>query len=418
MRPFVVTSFRALFLGNKSSRIQLRRSTPSLWAFLLLFCVGVGDAQVGQAPGIQMFSTRSFNIDLATSSITTDLPIRSKLGKIPVSYSLIGNYQIYAGTSSQLNYNLSGGPMAGQITAHTFGYGLNYTATTILSCNGGSIEGYGHWMLYDTSGTAHPLSFEGYVDAEGTCYTFPASTTTADGSGLTVTSNSKGLHSSFTVYDKAGYAYGGATLTDPDGATITESGTGTVTVTDSLASTFMTETFSGNYLSSLAYPGASGSNISPPFKIAYQSFNLKSNFNCSGLGYNYADYSYAAISLPISITDPTGAVTTIGYENTPGNSGYTTGRLASITYGTGGSISYAYGQNGDAQGQNGFDCVSFVVPLITVTVSDNNGNTNKWTYANYNRGSTAGNFTVVQTDPANNQTAYNFYAWIRRENSP
>ena len=69
-----------------------------MWAFLLLFCVGIGNAPVGQAPGVQMLSTRNFNIDLASSSMTVEFPIRSKGGKIPISYSLVGNYGILTGT--------------------------------------------------------------------------------------------------------------------------------------------------------------------------------------------------------------------------------------------------------------------------------------------------------------------------------
>jgi RHS repeat-associated protein len=405
-RHFSTPHFRT---RRESSRIHARCLAQGLCGFLLLLCVGIGNSQVGQAPGVQMFSTRNFNIDLASSSITVGFPIRSKAGKIPVSYALVANYQIQVAQNvTELAYNLLvPGGVAPQLNAHTFGYGVGWTTTSTLSCLGAYIEVYGGWMVYDTTGAGHPLG-NFWVDAEGTCYEFPTLATTSDGSGLTVTSTVKGYIGTRTIYDSAGYSYStSGTLTDPDQATVTISGGGsTHSIIDSLGSTFLTQNFSGNLLSSLVYPNANGSN-DPPFTIAYQSFNLQSNFNCSGLGYTYTDYSYSAISLPISITDPTGAVTKIGYEATPGHSGYITGRLASITYGSGGSISYAYSQNGDAQGQNGFDCVSFVVPLISVTVNDNNGNVNKWTYANAKR-TTANNFTVTVTDPASNQTAYNF----------
>jgi hypothetical protein len=48
------------------------------------------------------------------------------------------------------------------------------------------------------------------------------------------------------------------------------------------------------------------------------------------------------------------------------------------------------------------------VPTLTVTLNDNNGNSNSWSYVNSNNSSATGNFTVTQTDPAGNQTVYNF----------
>ena len=395
-------------IRRQISAIQVRSISERLMGFLLLCFAGIASAQ--QVPGVQMFSTRNFNIDLASGSVTVGFSIRSKAGKIPVSYSLVGNYQIstglVAGSSSLLPPSAG---LAPQLNAHTFGYRVYYTTTSkTLTCNGGFIETYGGWVVYDTTGAAHSLG-DFWVDANGACYPFPSVVQAVDGSGLTVTSASPGYLSAKTVYDSAGYSYISSALTDPDGVTVTASGNGTTTnYTDSLGATFIAQNYSSSDLpTTMVYENASGNNINPPFTIAYQSFNLQSNFNCKALGYTYADYSVSAVSLPISITDPTGAVTKITYETTPGYSGYYTGRLASITYGSGGSISYAYSQNGDAQGQNGLDCVSFVVPMITVTLNDNNGNVNKWTYVNSKR-STANNFTVTATDPASNQTAYNF----------
>ena len=163
------------------------------------------------------------------------------------------------------------------------------------------------------------------------------------------------------------------------------------------------------------YTDASGNNRT--YTVAYKAYTLRSNFGCATLGYTYTDYndSSAPAYLPYTITDPNGAVTTLTYETTLGVSGqapygtYTTGRIASITFGSGGSISYAYSQNGDSQGNNGIDCLTFVVPKLTVTVNDHNGNSGTYTYVNSDTGLTSpNNFTVTKTDPANNQTAYSF----------
>ena len=67
---------------------------------------------------------------------------------------------------------------------------------------------------------------------------------------------------------------------------------------------------------------------------------------------------------------------------------------------------------------NGALCYSGVVPTLNVTVNDNNGNSRTWTYVNnYKNGIPAPSqclsqwgcdFTVVETDPATNQTVHSF----------
>jgi hypothetical protein len=51
---------------------------------------------------------------------------------------------------------------------------------------------------------------------------------------------------------------------------------------------------------------------------------------------------------------------------------------------------------------------------LTRTVNDNNGNVGTWTYVNANTSSTAGNFTVTETDPASNQIVHSFAGEYQR----
>ena len=88
-------SFNSIFKTDcrKECGLAVRRLS---FLFALPLClVGIGSAQADPSAGIQMFSTRENNVDLATSSITVNFPIRSKTGKIPVSFSLVGNYHVY-----------------------------------------------------------------------------------------------------------------------------------------------------------------------------------------------------------------------------------------------------------------------------------------------------------------------------------
>jgi RHS repeat-associated protein len=107
---------------------------------------------------------------------------------------------------------------------------------------------------------------------------------------------------------------------------------------------------------------------------------------------------------------PNGASYAISYEAI---SGGTTGRVSQITYPNGGGASYSY-----SGGNSGINCNSGAVPTVTRTVKDNNGNTSKWTYTNSDNSSVAGNYTIIETDPANNQTVYNFSGALQTEVIP
>jgi hypothetical protein len=67
-------------------------------SLLLAACVlipALGLTQVQPAAGIQPFHTLAGgqvdSFDLATSNILVQIPVRSKLGKTPFSYELVGN---------------------------------------------------------------------------------------------------------------------------------------------------------------------------------------------------------------------------------------------------------------------------------------------------------------------------------------
>ena len=163
----------------------------------------------------------------------------------------------------------------------------------------------------------------------------------------------------------------------------------------------MTGNVSGGYLTSYSYATESGSTAY--FTYGYSTHNLKTNFACQYWGENPGYQG----RLLMSLTRPDGAQYQFAYEPTPNGNGFTndgtyfTGRIAKITFPTGGSISYAY-----SGGNSGFDCTSGVVPTLTVTLNDNNGTIKTWTYTNWNYGIV--NYHVTKTDPAGNQTVYYF----------
>lgn len=397
---------------------DLRHSTTLLIVTAMLFTASTrSKAQTVPDPyaGIQMFSTNDFGIDLASSAVNLKVPLRSKSGAIPFFSYLFGTSQAFQSTA------------AGSPVIYT-NLGLTYfdpTATTIIelpessgNCTGGGTYTiYGNFSINDFTGAGHalPPTFTWKLSATAGCGTSPAQVNTTDGSGYTFVPGSSG---SFTIYDRSGMKWSGRcasgagcsvtpTITDPDNNSISTSGgySGYGTVTDTLNTVVLKANLSNGSISSYSY--ADPKSVTQNYNLGYTSNdNAKTNFFCP----NWADSTVNGYAFLTSISLPGGGQYTIAYEPTPNGNGFTnnghyfTGRIAQITYPSGGSISYTY-----SGGNNGFDCNSQVVPQITVKVKDNHGNL-IGTYNYYNNNTVAGlnAFEVVRTDAQGNQTLYNF----------
>ena len=348
----------------------------------------------GALPGIQPFSTNVGgpydSVDLSTGNILLRIPVRTKAGKLPFSYALVGNSAAYNLSGTWMSeFSLQGQPMLAD-----FGSTIGGTSSSV-SCG----TKWTNIYVIDPTGASHPFPSY-YQSGSGTCYA-GYNQVSSDGSGFTlVIPASSSSHTSlsgygYSLYDKSGnkasLSSNTITVTDPDGATMTSVASGgTTTYTDTLnVSALSTAWTGGSSGDTYTYTDSSGGNQT--FSVAYTWFaNLQTNFGCGAP----ADRATSAY-LPTSITTPAGNFT-ISYEQTPSKpAGYVTGRLASITYPSGGSVSFAY-----SGGNNGINCTSGVVPTLTRTVNDNNGNISTWTYVNNNASATPGNFRVTETDPA------------------
>jgi hypothetical protein len=382
---------------------------------LMLWCFSIAlSGQIDPASGILPFSTQagSLNesIDIATGNILFNIPIRSKVGTPPFVYSLMMNSHIFNNVGSWwVTYAMNG------IAENLLG------ASWSSSFSGSSCTSGMYWTnisILDSTGAAHPLPTSFKISQ---CSTASLGATVAtDGSGYTlVVSNQES--GPWWLYDRNGNHINvfspspPLTLYTPDGETITETETNngvlTFTFTDSLQTTAMTRTSTTNVPSvTYSFPGtsASGYQVNMTTNVA-----AATNFKCSAV----SDFQTAqghGLTLPTQVVTPVGNYT-IAYENTPGKSGYVTGRVASITYPAGGSISFNYSGGSNNAGIN---CTSGVVPTLTVTINDNNGNNSQWTYVNSNANaasacvagsSSACNYTVTTTDPTrSNQTVYYF----------
>jgi RHS repeat-associated protein len=252
---------------------------------------------------------------------------------------------------------------------------------------------YSGWTYHDAFGTAHPTGLTTWIGSQPGCPgTFSGSAVLTDGSG-------------YTIYATGGSAYvvsrSGAILHVP----LSQSGTGYTTdrngnqitstaqtqFVDTLGTTALTIT-GGPAPTPFTYTFSAPSGTSASFTVSYVMYTIKTSFGCAGI----SDYGPTSNSLIDRVTLPDGSFYQFNYEATPGFPGDFTGRLASVTLPTGGTISYTY-----TGGSNGMTCADGSAAGLTRTTPDGT-----WTYAR-TIGAGAASTTTI-TDPLNNQTVIQF----------
>jgi RHS repeat-associated protein len=167
-------------------------------------------------------------------------------------------------------------------------------------------------------------------------------------------------------------------------------------ITDTLGNT-LTIAGSGTPSSPITLTYVAPSGASAAYTVKYAAYTVKTNFGCSGI----TEFGALSENLVSEIDLPDQSVVssdkyTFTYEATPGFSGDVTGRLASITLPTGGTINYTY-----TGGSNGIECGDGSTSGMTRQTPDGT-----WTYSR-TLGSGAASTTTI-TDPQGNQTVINF----------
>ncbi len=272
------------------------------------------------------------------------------------------------------------------------------TGTTIRS---------GNWVYHDPFGIPHPFAGLTVVQT-GTCGGINNSSfqaTATDGSGYSISvANSGGQH---TVISSSGSimnapwqsSAGASTTTDRNGNQISVNSSGVFT--DTLGTTALTVTGSGTPGSPYLFTYTAPSGASASYTMKYTTYGVETNFGCSNIG-DYGTNGQMTANLVSEIDLPDIAANandkyTFTYEATPGHTGFVTGRLASVTLPTGGTITYTYtgGSSGNITCADG--------SAATLTRAANPGGT--WTYAHSESGTA---WTTLITDPQNNQTNMQF----------
>ncbi len=151
------------------------------------------------------------------------------------------------------------------------------------------------------------------------------------------------------------------------------------------------------------YPDTSGSY--QQIRVTYQSFSIRTNFQCAGV----IEYTGTA-SLPVSIDLPNQQSYAFTYEDTPGSTtGEKTGRLKRVTLPTGGFYEYQY----PTTGNGGINCAEGTVTSLDRIVNDGTASAT-WQFRRVPGSGADGTTTVTAPklayDSVGNDSVYTFDA--------
>jgi RHS repeat-associated protein len=336
-------------------------------------------------------------INLANLNVHVDVPVMTKQGRgTPFSYTLKYDSSVWypTGPSGNIKWQPANNwGWAGQSSV-IFG-SVSYLVSVAGTCaaDGKAYSVYYGWSYQDKLGISHPFNVAG-VSSDANCGTNTQSGTTMDGTGysLAITAVPNTTPQTFvaTVMSKTGRQFNppvssstaSSSYTDRNGNQLTLSTSGVFT--DTLGTTVLTASGSAPSPVKYAYTPPAGGTVY--VTVSYVTYPIQTKFNCTGI----AEYSNAGIPLVDRVTYPDGSFYQFKYELTPGSTTTYTGRVASVTLPTGGSITYTYqGAN------NGIVCSDGSTLSFKRTTTDTG--TKFW---NYSRaiGTSAASTTTI-TDP-------------------
>jgi YD repeat-containing protein len=399
-------------IGGKRSFAKFLTSSPTIsdaisrretvkqffkrMALLAVLCVS--SLGFAQSAGLGVGNNETFVKEISTDTldIHLEIPVRQKSGLIPINIKMSYDSNFYSPGGLPAYWGYTNGIWRSSNFGNVVGSGVSCTylgniySATIIS------------GIYDADGNVHGISPTYYIGTNAPCFLLSSSFTAVvyDGSGYTLTYGVPGDYGSgFTIIRPdgsqiSGTVYQGSTahnfITDTNGNTAGftyNSSTGQTTLTDSLGVAALTESTNATGCTTFNYPTSTGSaNIT----VNCQAFTIKTNFGCT----NISEANYTNQNLPVSITLPDTSQYLFTYESQV--AGSVTGRLASVTYPDGHTVSYQYtGAN------NGFSCTDFGANGLVRTSTSAEG-----TYTFTRPSSTV--TQVVGPAPANNKTSYTF----------
>ncbi len=315
---------------------------------IVLFTTCFSGVVFGQQDGIPPFGVADAHdvdtINLATLVPVLNLHVLSKPGTAPFSYTM---------TSAQACYLLGFGPgttlacdKSTRFSGFSAGLGgsLLYTSVTNVLCGGHQIPQYSGWVFVTSDGLdAHPI--DPNVVLDGNCAT-SFNQYTLDGSGYYIQANG-GQYPNFTAIGPNGHTITGSSSpagsassnTDPFGNTISVSGSQPFVYTDAMGLSILTATTESDVSNAPQYVQWTDTNGNTQ-QISL-TFGPQLTFSFSGSGCPVVKEE--ANIYPISkVNFPDGTYIGITMETGANGVGTTTGRIASFTTRSGGTVSYVY----------------------------------------------------------------------------
>ncbi|MBS1800836.1 MAG: hypothetical protein JSS95_13555, partial [Acidobacteria bacterium] len=384
-----------------------------LLSVFALFFATSASAQVTGLYSFGSFDNRGFDsVNIGNLNVHFSVPILSKQGRgMPFHYNLSYDSLFWTASSATGTTTWTPAQSFGWLadTATVTGYVTYETEDDpeVYTYRVGSNEYYLNCTNYtyqpfvymDTFGVAH--TFVGQTNDNRDCHgqsglNQPNLTATAtDGSGykISVTNYTDIIitgPTGKTIVPPVNITGGGGEVTDTNGNQITTNGNGVFT--DTLGTTALTVGGNGTASSprTLTYNVAqqADSSTTANATVSYVTYTVQTNFGCSGIG----EYGPLANDLVDRITLADGTFYQFSYENTSGVSGAVTGRLASVTLPTGGTINYSY--SGGCNG-NGLNADGTTGSLSRVTTDGTR---------TYGRSPSTNGSTTTLQDEALNQT--------------
>lgn len=362
------------------------------WMTVALFLIAVSaKAQTVPPPGFPLYGSfeslpgAGDSINRQDLNSNFQIPIISKKARgLNLSFSLAYNSLLWEknGTAWSLVPYPDGSP--GWSLQQISGYVTFQSTSTICHPVGASVHAY-NYAYVEPNGTQHPLplnfttSCSGKMSGTTSGYATDSSGYYA-GSYADVITDPSGIQikPQIQVMDTNGnYMTQSTGMTDSTGAVALKITTG------SSSDTYQYQDTTGTYRT---------------ITVALQNYNLKTNFGCSGVSEFTGGTTFP---LPSSVTLPNGLVYSFTYEQTPGNSGYTTGRISKITLPDGGYIQYAFGGSND-----GINCSNGNVLNLTRTIYDGT-NSYVWQF-NVSGGATTVTAPQMPWDSTANNSVYTF----------
>jgi RHS repeat-associated protein len=378
---------------------------------LCLLLLSIGPVAFAQNLGTGLYAFGSFDskgfdtINLGNLNTHFEIPIVNKQGRgMNFTYSLVYDGLVWApSTSTGTGYwepDPSWG-FHGQLLGGAYTGYLTYTQSE-LYC---PASGVGHpppgimlvdFVYHDPYGKNHWFNYQ-LKSCPLTGDVITGNGASSDGSGLSYGISDGLIHTrnGSIINAPTGTSAASSNITDSNGNVITNNGNGTFT--DTLGVTALSINGAGTPSSPMTftYPVTLQANGAPSATatVAYRAYTVQTNFQCSGI----TEYGATSVDLVNQIILADGSTYSFNYEATPGVAGAVTGRLASITLPTGGTISYTYSGGCNGLGINADGTTGGLTRATT-------DGSKTYTRATVNANATS---TTVQ-DEKSNQSLYQF----------